>query len=89
MTPGESLAEVLQLINDEHLRRWAAVRQKYPYASEDEALLRFAATQFDRALMINAYGWDTDLSEESGEPYSLKSAIAEARWRPRAQTDYR
>jgi hypothetical protein len=81
MTPGESLAEVLQLINDEHLRRWSVVRGAYPNASEDEVYLRFAATQFDRALMINAFGWDTDLPENSDEPYSLRAAIAETRWR--------
>ena len=81
MTPGERLAEVLQLIGEEHSRRWAALREAYPNASDDEVLLRFAATQFDRALMINAYGWDPDLPKDSRQPYSLKAAVAEARWR--------
>jgi hypothetical protein len=83
MTPGERLGEVLQLMNDEHLRRWDAVREAYPNASEDEVYLRFAASQFDRALMINAFGWDTDLPEDSRLPYSLRAAIVERRWRPR------
>jgi hypothetical protein len=83
MTPGERLGEVLQLMNDEHLRRWSVVREAYPNASEDEVYLRFGASQFDRALMINAFGWDTDLPEEAQQPYSLRSAIAEQRWRSR------
>lgn len=59
------------------------MRAAHPHASDDEILLRCGLMYIGRALMIQVYGWDPDLPDDSEQGYSLKSAIAEARWRSR------
>ncbi len=87
MSPGEKLARVFELIEEHCERTRVAMRAKYPDASDDEIFLRCGVVYIGRALMIRAYGWDPDLPADSQQPYSLKSAIAEARWRSRANSD--
>jgi hypothetical protein len=81
MTDGEGLAGTHELMGRHHERTRAKMRAAYPNASDDEILLLCGPAYIHRALMIRAYGWDPDLPDDSQQPYSLKSAIAEARCR--------
>ncbi len=81
-TPGEKLDLCLTIMDMEWEYRCAAMRAKYPQASEDEVFLRAALLNLGRAWMIRVYGWDPDVADNSDAPYSLKTAIAETRWRP-------
>lgn len=39
----------------------ADIRRRYPQATEREVRLRLAARQYDRDLMIQAFGWDPEV----------------------------
>ncbi len=64
MTPSQKLAAVFEM--SEMLLRMslADVKRQHPNASEREAFLRMAARHLDRDLMLRAYGWHPDLSEQ-------------------------
>jgi hypothetical protein len=82
-TPGEKIALCLTVADMECEDRQAAMRAKYPQASGDEVFLRAGLLNLGRAWMIRVYGWDPDAADDSDSPYSLKTAIEEARWRQR------
>ena len=81
-TPDEKLGLCLTIMDMEWEDRQAMMRAKYPQASDDEVFLRAALLNLGRGWMIRVYGWDPDVPDGSDAPYSLKSAIEEARWRP-------
>jgi hypothetical protein len=81
MTDGERLAQTLELTDQHHQRTRTEMRAAYPNASDDEIYLRCGLMNLGRALMIRVCGWDPNLPDDSQQPYSLKNAIAEARWR--------
>ncbi len=83
MSIGERLAQTLEQMDEDHERMRTEMRAAYPHASDDEILLRCGTVYLHRALMIQVCGWDPDLPDDSQQPYSLQSAIAEARWRSR------
>jgi hypothetical protein len=81
MSVGERLAQTLEQMDHDHERLRTEIRAAYPDASDDEIFLRCGLRNIGRALMIRVYGWDPDVPDDSQQPYSLQSAIAEARWR--------
>ena len=58
MPAGEKLAVVLRGAQFVLQLYEMGVRKMYPEASDHEVLLRVAARNLPRELMIRAYGWD-------------------------------
>jgi hypothetical protein len=63
MSPGEKLAQTLDLCTFMMRLSEHGVRMQYPNASERETFLRAAARRLGRDLVISAYGWDPDCGE--------------------------
>ena len=57
-TPGERLGTTLQLSDLALRMNEAGVRSQHPHASEEEILVRVAASHLPRELVVAAYGED-------------------------------
>jgi hypothetical protein len=58
MTPAEKLAEIDDLHRSVDEVAMMGIRMRHPEADDREVLIRFAALKYDRALIIEAFGWD-------------------------------
>jgi hypothetical protein len=60
LTEAEKFLMVFDLTDMATRFAEAGVRARYPYASDREVFLRYAALRLDRETMIRAYGWDPE-----------------------------
>ena len=60
MSPGEKLAQVLEMAAGVMGVYRDQVRKQYPRASKREVFLRAAARNLGRETMVRIYGWDPD-----------------------------
>lgn len=58
MTPAEKLAEIDDLHRSVEEVAMMGIRLRHPEADDREVLIRFAALKYDRALIVEAFGWD-------------------------------
>lgn len=63
MSPGEKLAQVLEMAEMLIRAGEDRVRKQYPEASAREVFLRAAAGRLGRETVLRVYGWDTDSGE--------------------------
>jgi hypothetical protein len=64
-SPGQKIADTLDLCDMAFAFAEMGVRSQYPNASPREVFLRAAARHLSRDLMIRAYGWDPEEHEKT------------------------
>jgi hypothetical protein len=61
MTPAQKLQCLQQMVQRAEALQVAAIRRRYPHATEREVRLRTAVLWHGPELIRRAFGWDADL----------------------------